>query len=471
MGDIAYYPTWGGNFVALNYKTCGVAWNISVVDIITNYAPVTATQEKVLQVASRSSPQIDGNVLYFTTIIHALLVAVDLHTGTVLSAIQLHSHPLAQLTMSPTVYNRRIFIGTASFEEVAVEEVPGYQCCSFIGSMTGVDFDKSANNFTVAWDVPMLPSGQGWSGSAVWGSQPSIDAARGQVFIGTGNVYTLPDAYAACENATQSLSAVAQGLVPDPCIPNDVYQESIMAFDMQTGMINWVRRLTPLDAWVLACGTIGGSVPRNAQLCPYTPGPDADFGMAPTFIPGSVDTPYGKDTVVIGQKNGELHALSAQTGTPFWSTVTSPDGSGGGLIWGIAVDDKQVYFTAANTGLQTWQLYGSNATIQNSAYGAAELATGKLTWETASPRNSTSVVPPTVVGDAVLVGRTTYNSTGGPGALLVIDKHSGTIMHEYGLESAFHGGIAVQGNYVMFGTGYSRSATFNGTGSFNVWSV
>jgi hypothetical protein len=37
-----------------------------------------------------------------------------------------------------------------------------------------------------------------------------------------------------------------------------------------------------------------------------TPGPDADFGMAPSFVPGSRSTPYGKDTLVVGQKNGNL---------------------------------------------------------------------------------------------------------------------------------------------------------------------
>lgn len=475
IGDMVYYPTWSGQFVALNYKTCVALWNISVADIINDYAPVTSLQKSVLQVASRSSPQIDGEVLYFTTIVNALLVAVDLHSGALLATLQINPHPLSILTMSPTVYNGRIFIGASSFEEAAADFVPDYPCCSFLGNMAAIDFDKSSAKFNVAWNVSMLPSGQGWSGAAVWGSQPPIDIARSQVFIGTGNVYTVPPAYQECINQTANITVIADGSVPSTCIPTNVYQEAIIAFDLATGAINWSRQLTPLDAWTLACGTIGGAVPKNNTLCPYNPGPDADFGMAPTFVPGSKSTPQGQDTLVIGQKNGDLHALSAQAGTPFWSTMTSPDGSGGGLIWGIAVDEDQIYFTAANTGFQTWQLQPSGQTIVNSAFGAAKLIDGTLLWEIASPQNSSSVVPPSVVNDVVFFGRTAENITGNSqathGGLVVLNKMTGEIIKDYDLDINFHGGIAIQSQYVMFGTGYTPSAAWNGSGEFHVWSV
>jgi len=379
--------------------------------------------------------------------------------------------------MSPTAYNGRVFIGAASFEEVAIDIIPNYPCCSFIGNIAALDFDQTSSKFKVAWNVSMLPAGQGWSGGAVWGSPPSIDIARSQVFFGTGNLYTLPPAFEACQNQTANITVVAEGLVPSSCIPNDVYQEAVLAFDIQTGLVNWVRQLTPLDAWQLACGTIGGAVPRNSTLCPFNPGPDADFGTAPTFVPGSTSTPYGKDTVVIGQKNGELHALSAQAGTPFWSTVTSPDGSGGGLIWGIAVDESRVYFTAANTGLQTWQLQPSNQTISNSGFGAASLVDDSLLWEIVSPMDSNSVVPPSVVNDVVLFGRTGENITGAyehtQGGLIAVNKATGAIIKDYGLDANFHGGIAIRNQCVIFGTGYAGGAinNWNGTGLFQVWSL
>jgi hypothetical protein len=223
-GEIVYYPTWSGQLIALNYKTCKVQWTVNVTNIIHEYAPVTDLQNKVLQVASRSSPQIDGNTLYFTTLVHALLVAVDLSTGAKLAVIQINPHPVAILTQSPTVYNHRIFIGASSSEESAIDIIPNYPCCSFLGNMAAIDFHRNKSQFSVAWNVSMLPANMGWSGAAIWGSQPSIDMARSQVFIGTGNVYTLPPAYEECQNQTANISVIASGDVPSTCQPSDVYQ-------------------------------------------------------------------------------------------------------------------------------------------------------------------------------------------------------------------------------------------------------
>ncbi|KAN0089938.1 hypothetical protein V8E51_018517 [Hyaloscypha variabilis] len=64
----------------------------------------------------------------------------------------------------------------------------------------------------------MIPSKyveEGWAGVAVWGGQPSIDVYCNQLYIGTGNVYTMPDSVIACYNATR-LSATGTN---DPCLP------------------------------------------------------------------------------------------------------------------------------------------------------------------------------------------------------------------------------------------------------------
>jgi polyvinyl alcohol dehydrogenase (cytochrome) len=61
-----------------------------------------------------------------------------------------------------------------------------WPCCSFRGS-----FQKlSAATGAVAWKTYTTP--QGWSGTAVWGSAPPIDAARGQIVIATGDNYDFP---------------------------------------------------------------------------------------------------------------------------------------------------------------------------------------------------------------------------------------------------------------------------------------
>ena len=479
-GDLVYYPTWSGLLVALNYKTCQVMWEVDVVAIVEKYKPQNEMQKMLLFQVARASPAIDGDMLYIGTQPQALMLAINKHTGQDVDAIQLNSHPFAVVTMSATVQNGRIFIGAASREEAAARGIPQYACCSFVANMVALDFDRSTNKFNVAWNVTMLPIDTAWSGSALWGSQPSVDIKRNQIFIATGNVYTLPTAFEACRNQTMNITVIEEGLTRSPCVPRNVYQESVLALDMDTGYINWVQQLNAIDAWTAACG-FGGSLqkPTANRLpppnCPYIPGPDADFGMMPTFIEGSSNTPNGQDTVVIGQKNGNLYAMSAQAGRVFWATATSPDGNIGGLSWGLAVDAEQVYYTAVNSALKEFTLEPSGKNITNSAFGSAALKNGSVLWETRSPDGSFSIVLPSVVNDVALFGRTgngtsivsNYDLT--PGGLIPVHKRTGNIIKDYNLDANFHGGIAIQDGYLMFGTGYEPS--YNGTGSFHVWSV
>lgn len=322
-------------------------------------------------------------------------------------------------------------------------------------------------NLETAWDVSMLPDPPGdWSGNAIWGSEPSIDVSRSQVFIATGNVYTAPKAFQKCAEGTNKAGS---------CLPSDVYQESVIAFDMATGNINWAHQISPLDAWTVAC-LPGAAVPGNALNCPKHPGPDADFGMAPGFVSGaSASTPKGQDTVVVGQKNGNLCALSAADGTLFWATSTSPDGVSGGLSWGVAVDESQVYFTAINFDMLPWTIVPSKQKIKNSAWGAANLADGTVVWDTqVQPKTAQAFNPPSVANDVVVTGRTQLKATGPEafkgGQLVLLDKTDGTTVGTLDLDVDFHGGIAVQDEYLLFGTGYSNPFD-NTTGSFYVVQV
>jgi len=75
QGDIVYYPTWSGLLVALNYKTCVVAWQINVTSLVTEYALLTAVQASSITPVSRTSPQLEEDIVYFATLTHALLFA------------------------------------------------------------------------------------------------------------------------------------------------------------------------------------------------------------------------------------------------------------------------------------------------------------------------------------------------------------------------------------------------------------
>ncbi|KAI4158648.1 MAG: hypothetical protein L6R39_000503 [Caloplaca ligustica] len=463
---ISYFPTWDGLFVALDYTSCKVLWQTNITDIIIKYKVPSASSiaAGVLPV-SRTTPVIDGNVLYLGTLTNALLLAVDKRNGKMIDSVQINDHPVAVVTMSPTLWRGNIFVGGSSSEESAADAIPDYPCCSFIGNMQGLAFEKG--HFRLLWNQKMIPAGLNYSGAAIWGSQPSIDPTRKQVFVATGNIYSVPESYTTCQNQTANRTSTSPDNTTDPCAPPSLYQEAVIALDTATGNINWVHQLSPLDAWNVACVALAN---KNPGACPPNPGPDVDFGMAPSFVPRSAETPFSEDTIIIGQKNGNLYALSADAGKIFWALATSPDGLVGGLIWGVAVDSSAVYYTAANTLRKPWQLQdGTN--LSNSAFGAASLSTGKILWETRAPRNETTLVAPTVANDLVLTGTaglpSGYFGTRGNGSLIALNKRTGVIVRETMLESFFQGGIAVVHDYVMFGTGYSGTPR----GAFNVWKV
>ncbi|KAK4163953.1 Quino protein alcohol dehydrogenase-like protein [Cladorrhinum sp. PSN259] len=474
---IAYYPTWSGLLVALNYRTCETVWRTNITKIILEYQPLDKITRTLVSTTARTTPVLDeeSDVIYLGTLAHALLLAIDIKTGKLIDSLQLSDHPLAVLTQSPTFHDGRVYIGVSSVEEAAPEIIPDYQCCTFVGSMNAATLQHG--RLRLLWTQSMVPPNTNISGSAIWGSQPSIDPIRRQVFIATGNTYQLPDEFEACQNQTANITVIKQGLTSDPCLPRNVFQESVLALDLESGRINWVKQLSPLDAWNVACvGGLLGTPPPGAELqCPDNPGPDADFGMAPAFVLGSEHTPDGLDIVVVGQKNGNLYALSAQAGMTLWAVSTGPDGLEGGLSWGMAVDDVAVYYTVINSLRENFTLptSGNKTVISNSAFGAARLKDGRILWETPAPNNMSSFVTPAVVNDVVLSGVTGSFVPGsvfpkGPGAFTPIDKRTGKILEVRELDAYFHGVIAAVHEYVMFGTGYGGLETPQ-AGSFQVW--
>ncbi|KAK3644052.1 hypothetical protein LTR56_009904 [Elasticomyces elasticus] len=405
---VAYFPSWDGYVTAFAFETCEVKWQTNITAYLEEYAVPNAYQMAFCAPASRTSPQIDRDVLYVGTLRHAVLLALDITTGAILANVQINPHPLAVVTMSPTFYNGKIFVGTASQEESAATD-----------SVT------------------------------------------------TGNVYEIPEAVQACINATSSNSSDLA------CYPSSVWHEAVLALDIDCGNVNWIKILSPLEAWNAACG-IAGVTPKSAA-CPPNPGPDADFGMAPAFVPAqSAATPNGRDVVVTGQKTGDLYAMDAADGAIMWATIVGPDTSSfGALVWGVAVDASRVYFTVQDPLYETWTSQPSGKKISNAAYGAVELCNGSIIWEVPVPFNSTSYGPPSVTQDVALFPRMGHFipptlANGTMGSVVVLDSASSSIVADIPADYIVYGSVAADGPFIMFGTGYHGSTTF---GSFNVFKV
>lgn len=143
------------------------------------------------------------------------------------------------------------------------------------------------------------------------------------------------------------------------------------------------------------------------------------------------------------------------------------------LQWGIAVDDRAVYFTNTNSLRVPYKL-SDGASTNNSAFGAVSLKDGSTLWLTAAPGGHSSFVAPTVVNDVILVGTTGLyiNGTGvtPPGLLTPLDKTTGEVLRVDTLDAYFRGNLVAVHDYVMFGTGYQSSHPAE-PGSFQVWKI
>jgi polyvinyl alcohol dehydrogenase (cytochrome) len=167
----------------------------------------------------------------------------------------------------------------------------------------------------------------GFAGAGLWGSQPAIDSARNQVFVATGNLYgEVPAAYKACTTAA--------------CLPTDVLTESIIAIDLTTGKLNWAKQMNGPDGWSFAC-IKPYSTTEGDNLCPSGPGPDADFAMAPTFVPAALGgTVFETDSVLVGEKSGYVYSFSAADGTLQWTSDPSPPQNLGGVSMTFCICTK-----------------------------------------------------------------------------------------------------------------------------------
>lgn len=239
--------------------------------------------------------------------------AVDAQTGEELWTTSLEDHPKARVTGSPTLHDNVLYVPMSSWEEIYEE---GYPCCSFRGSLSAVE----AHTGEVIWKTYTIdrePKNKGvlssdgnplWgpSGSAIW-SAPTIDEKRGLVYAATGNSYTAPA----------------------------INSDALVAFDMATGKIRWVKQTTADDLWLTACKR------GEEDECEDKIGPDVDFGTAPMLV----TRPDGRELIVIGQKSGIGYAMDPnKEGAIVWQYRAGLGGALGGVEWGSAVDEKNAYF-------------------------------------------------------------------------------------------------------------------------------
>src|SRR5439155_27209650 len=89
----------------------------------------------------------------------------------------------------------------------------------------------------------------------------------------------------------------------------------------------------------------------------------------------------GRDLLIVGQKSGVVHALDpAQLGKILWQTRVGRGGALGGIEWGPAADDENVYVALSDQTSRKPEVGGGMFAIR--------LATGEKVWSTPVPKPS-----------------------------------------------------------------------------------
>ena len=188
----------------------------------------------------------------------------------------------------------------------------------------------------------MLFRSVGPSGVPVWNT-PTVDAKRNVLYAGTGNNYSPP--------ATD-------------------LSDSVIAFDMTSGKIKWRRQQTENDIWNGTCRRPD----REAAACPDAESPDVDFSVSPVLTASR----NGQSMLIVGNKSGMIWALDPdKQGKTVWERQAGKGSSGGGVLWGLAVDAQRVYVPNG--------FFDAKSPDASGGMAALELSDGHPIWSTPNP--------------------------------------------------------------------------------------
>jgi polyvinyl alcohol dehydrogenase (cytochrome) len=287
-----------------------------------------------------------------------VVYAVGAATGKLLWQVKVDSHPAARITGSPIYDRGRLYVPVSSGEEAAAS-APDYQCCRFRGSVVALDGATGKQiwrTYTISEEAH--PTKKNKNGTQLWGpsgagiwSSPTIDVKRNVLYVTTGDNYSHPS------TATS---------------------DAFLAMDLDSGKLLWSRQITASDVWNTACRM------ADKSNCPETSGPDFDFGASPILVTLS----NGRQALVAGQKSGIVYAVDPDaSGEVLWQVRIGKGGTLGGIEWGSAADQSNVYVGLSD--ITRILVPGSISTDTDPKQGggmfALSLEKGERVWYTAPP--------------------------------------------------------------------------------------
>lgn len=273
-------------------------------------------------------------------------VAVDANSGKELWNVNIDPGPRGILTGAPALWGDTLYVPLSSFEE-GVAGLAAYECCKQRGAVAALDTLTGKIKWK-SYSIPTAPAPfkknavgtqmYGPAGGAIW-SSPTIDPKRGVLYVATGDSYT---------------------------DVKEAYSDAVEAMDLKTGKIKWAHQVTEDDHFLVGCPP-----GRPGVNCPTPNGPDFDFGSSPILK----HLKNGKDVLFAGQKSGGVYALNPDDGAILWQIRIGKGSALGGVEWGMAADNDNLYVAVADRGMPT--------------LSALRLSDGALVWRHRAPEPAT----------------------------------------------------------------------------------
>jgi polyvinyl alcohol dehydrogenase (cytochrome) len=285
----------------------------------------------------------------------ATAYALDAATGKLIWKSKVEGFPVARITGSPTLHRGRLYVPVASAEEGSGAS-PTYECCRFRGSVVALNAE-TGKQIWKTYTIPeeAIPTQKNTAGAQLWGpsgapvwSSPAIDERRNALYVTTGNNYSDP-----------------------PSKMSDAF----LALDLKSGKILWSRQMTAADAYTSAC-----RLPDKTN-CAESNGPDFDFSASPILVTLS----NGRRALVAGQKSGIVHAVDPdRQGEVIWQTRVGEGGTMGGVQWGSAADQSNVYVAVSDIGriMLTYNTFTDADPKRGGGMFALRLDDGEKVWYT-----------------------------------------------------------------------------------------
>ncbi len=360
VGGRVFVGSLSGKVYSLDAKTGCTVWNFQA-------SGGVRSAVSAAQLDSSGAPR----YAVFFGDLHANVYAVDASSGDLIWKTPVDPHPLARITGAPQFYNGRLYVPVSSLEETTAN--PTDVCCKFRGSVIALDAATGSHlwqSYTIL--ETSHPTQKNAAGTQLWGpsgvgiwSAPTLDPEHKMIYVGTGDNYSDP--------------------------PTDT-SDAVLALDLDSGTLKWKRQFASADAWNIGC------MLADKATCPSSNGPDFDFGSSP-ILASLAD---GHRVLIMAQKSGVVRALDPdQEGHVLWEVRVAHGGTLGGIEWGPAADDVNVYAPVSDIGLSLesdakFEL-GKTKLVYDPTKGggifALRLADGKQAWYSPPPKSACSGRP------------------------------------------------------------------------------